>query len=167
MKKDKGKEMVIVPAILALSVILAFVVYIVSKDRPTSYDLAEVVYSYHSSYGSMIDTADKIITISSNGQVKLTNSYNSLLEIHSIPVSKYKELQDYINERGAIFNKKLSENNSVMDGGYDSITIKIANGDEKTVGGYMISNSKYSQIIDKIVEIVGHDNINNYEDRIN
>ncbi len=165
MTKKIGKEKnntSIVIAIVALVIIMAIIVYFMGKNKPTNYEIKTITYSYSASFGLEKDTALKRVIINSDGMVILKNDFDSLVENYTISSNEYKELHDYVNERGSIFDQELNQNLAVSDGSYNYLSIILSNGDEKTVGGYMITNKKFDEIRDKIIEIVGQNKINNY-----
>ena len=165
-KERNNKKMNTILLIVGIVLILAVIICLILKRRPTNYDITSITYSFSSSFGREVDHAKKYVIINSDGTVIFKNDYDLLVENHTISDDDYKKLHDYINERGFIFDGKVHEDNSVLDGGYSGLSIKLASGEEKKVSGYMVSDRDYKDIISKIVEIVGRDVISNYKSRV-
>ena len=124
-----------------------------------------IEYSTGGGYGTEINTATKTITIV-NGKITLSNSYDSTTKVISISDGKYKELTTYISNNIDVFKNKPSEDNTVLDGGYSSLKVILEDGTTYKVDGYMISNHKYNQIVNKIFESFDKSIYNEYVNNI-
>lgn len=154
---------------VAFAVIIIATIVIISSMKNKSYndyEIIEISYSYGGGFGTIVDTANKTITFTPDGIVKLSNSYNSYTETFNIDQSKYNELHDLIKENLSLFEEKPKEDKNVLDGGNSSIQIKLKNGQIKEIGGYMIENKKFHKIKNKIYEIIDYKRLNQYEDNI-
>lgn len=160
------KKKIITIAIVALIVIAAII--IVSLIKTNNYkrsDIVEISYSYGGGFGTIVDTSQKTITFYPNGEVKLSNNYNSYTETFNIDQNKYNELVDSILENFSLFDEKPKEEDA-LDGSSSSIKIKLKNGQSKEFGGYMINNKKYIKIKNKIYETIDYKRLNQYENNI-
>ena len=158
-----------------LSIVLFVIIVIIAgislilinnnKEKPKE-EITEISYTYGGGFGTVVDTANKTITISQNGEVVLSNSYNSYKETLNIEQSKYNNLRDYISDRISLFDEKANENSSVLDGSSSKITIKLKNGKTKEIGGYMIQNKKYIEIEKKMFETIDKTALDQYKKNI-
>ena len=148
-------------------VIIALLVIFFPKGNDYSNNkIIEINYSYGGGFGTMVDTAEKTITITNDGTVVLSNDYNSYTESFNLSKSKYMELSNYIHDRISLFNEKAQEDVNVLDGGFSSIKIKLDNGETKKIGGYMIKNKKFNEIEVKISKIIDSDKLHQYHKNI-
>ena len=133
-----------------------------SNDTNINY----IEYAYGGGYGTMADTATKRIIIKSDLTVQFSNDYNNSTKIFKISSDKYNELCAYIIDNSSIFINKPKENMNVMDGGSSHIIVKTTDGQEYNVGGYMITDKKYTNMKTKIIDIAGKKRFNNYANSI-
>ncbi len=172
------KKLLLIVIIVLVAIIVATTLIVLSiknknnkdnkiiDDDNKNYEIVEIIYSYGGGFGTMADTADRTITFTPNGKVKLSNSFNSYTETLNIDKSKYAELKDFITKYISLFDEEPEENTGVLDGGHSSIKLKLENGQSKEIGGYMITNKNYDKIKDKIYEIVGTEKIRQYDSNI-
>ena len=154
---------------VAFAIIIIATILIISSMKNKNYndyEIIEISYSYGGGFGTIVDTANKTITFTPDGIVKLSNSYNSYTETFNIDQSKYNELHDLIKENLSLFEEKPKEAKDVLDGSYSSIRIKLKNGQAKEIGGYMIKNQIFDKIKNKIYEIIDYKKLNQYKDNI-
>ena len=154
---------------VAFAIIIIATILIISSMKNKNYndyEIIEISYSYGGGFGTIVDTANKTITFTPDGIVKISNSYNSYTETFNIDQSKYNELHDLIKENLSLFEEKPKEDKDVLDGSYSSIRIKLKNGQSKEIGGYMIKNQNFDKIKNKIYEIIDYKKLNQYKDNI-
>ena len=162
----KNKPLSIVIFVIIVIIAGISLILINNNKEKTKEEIVEISYTYGGGFGTIIDTANKTITISQNGEVVLSNSYNSYKETLNIEQSKYNELSDYISDRITLFDEKANENSSVLDGSSSKISIKLKNDEVKVIGGYMIQNKKFNEIEKKIFEVIDKEALNQYEKNI-
>ncbi len=126
-------------------------------------NIATIVYSFGGGYGTLASTASRIITIYSDGHVLFSNSYNDYVEESDIEITGYNELKSFINARKDIFNRGVKENHNVSDGGSSHIKIILDNGEEYTVGGYMVDDNTFGEIVNKIYRTIDSNKFNEYQ----
>ena len=158
------KKKNIIIAVLTLIVVIAFIA--VSSLRYKSSDIVSIEYSISSSYGTMADTATRYVKFTPDGKVLLSNSYDSSTDSFNIKKEEYDDLANYINKRISEFDKKAKEDLDVMDGNKSRITIKFKNGKNKSLGGYMVSNKTYNEMVEKINALIDNDTYRNYSHNI-
>ncbi len=162
----KNKKIPIITVSFIIIIIAAVtIISLMKNNNIIDSKITEISYSYGDGYGTIIDTAYKTITITQEGKVVLSNSYNSYTETFDIDQSKYKELSDFIVNRLSVFSK-VKEDNDVLDGNSSSIMIKLKDGQTKKIGGYMVKDKKYNDIKDKIYEIIDSKKLEQYEKNI-
>ena len=157
------KKIIIIIAILAIALIA---IKFFTRKNYSDVEITEIQFSHGGGYGTFISTATKTITFTPDGQVTLSNSYNSYTESFHISKSKYNELSNYILERMSLFDEKAKEEEGVMDGGSSYLTVKLNTGETKNIGGYMIKNTKFNEIKEKIYKLVDSDKRSQYADNI-
>ena len=165
--------LIVLVAIIVATVVIVLLVKnknsegqeIIEKDNKNA-EIVEIIYSYGGGFGTMADTADKIVTFTPDGKVKLSNSYNSYTETVNIGQSKYDELKDFVTNYISLFDEKPEEEKGVLDGGHSSIQVKFKNGKSKKIGGYMIKNKNYDKVENKIREIVDNNRLSQYRSKI-
>lgn len=162
----KNKKILIL--IIAVSVILiATIVFrFISYENYSNLDIIKVTYSYGGGYGTEADTATKTITINSDGSVIFTNSYNSLTKDVNISSSDYEKLTNFIKKKMSLFNSIIITEDDVYDGTSSHITIESKEGKTYEVGGYMVSNKKYKEIKNMIMDTVGVETFREYVNSI-
>ena len=141
-------------------------VNMIEKDNDdTDQVIVEVSYSYGGGYGTRISAASKRISINSEGTAKFTNSYNSYEKTIDIDKDKYYKLVDYINLHKNIFDG-VNESKDIMDGFSSSLMIKTENGQTYKIGGYMVEDEAYQEIVWMIYDIVDREVFDEYVDNI-
>ena len=159
----KKRYVIIIGGILLL---LGIVLYVRNLTIRNDSGINYIEYSYGGGYGTIADTATKTIKISGNGKVVFSNSYNNSVQKFRISQETYNDLCQYIEENSSIFIIKPHENNNVLDAGSADITIRYDDGAEYTVGGYAISNQKFSDMEEHIIDAVGRERFYEYVDSI-
>ena len=160
------KILIIISCIVLLLIGVVIALILTNKEEKTTHNIIEVRFSYGGGFGTEIDTASKIFTFTKDGKLILTNSYDSHKEEIEFGKDKYEDLCEVINDNYSIFEKKVKEDNDVMDGGSSYIYIKLEDGKEYEVGGYMVRNEEFNNIKTKIFELVDKDVINEYKKNI-
>ena len=141
-------------------------VNMIEKDNDdTDQVIVEVSYSYGGGYGTEISAASKRISINFEGTAKFTNSYNSYEKTIDIDKDKYYKLVDYINLHKNIFDG-VNESKDIMDGFSSSLMIKTENGQTYKIGGYMVEDEVYQEIVWMIYDIVDREVFDEYVDNI-
>ena len=141
-------------------------VNMIEKDNDdTDQVIVEVSYSYGGGYGTRISAASKRISINFEGTAKFTNSYNSYEKTIDIDKDKYYKLVDYINLHKNIFDG-VNESKDIMDGFSSSLMIKTENGQTYKIGGYMVEDEVYQEIVWMIYDIVDREVFDEYVDNI-
>lgn len=157
---------IIIFILICILGVTIFIILSMKNNNHKNYEIIEISYSYGGGFGTVITTSEKEITFSSNGEVKLSNKYNSYTESFTIDQSKYNELKEIIIDNISLFDEKPKEDKEVSDGGYSTIQIKLKDGQIKKNGGYMIKNKKYAIIENKIYEIIDYKRLDQYEKNI-
>ena len=141
----------------------------INKIEKDNYDtdqvIVEVTYSYGGGYGTQIAAASKRISINFEGTAKFTNDYNSYEKTVDIDKDKYYKLVDYINLHKNIFDG-VNESKDIMDGFSSSLMIKTENGQTYKIGGYMVEDEVYQEIVWMIYDIVDREVFDEYVDNI-
>ncbi len=148
--------------ITSVVVVMGIIVFLTTKVFKKEYDITNIVYSYGGGYGTEITSATKTISISCDGTVTFTNSYDNSIYDYRISNDKYIELYDYINDRMHLFKERVHEENNLADGTTSHIELTLSDGTKYKFGGYMVTNKKYKDIKDKIFEIIDSDKLNEY-----
>ena len=136
------------------------------KNEKLDSDIIGIEYSFSNSYGNVVDTAKRIFKFQSDGNVLLSNDYDSSTVSFKITQKEYNELVEYISDRISVFDEKVNEETSVSDGIYSSITITLKNNSVKTMGGYMVTNKEYEEIRNKINELINNPTCESYVSNI-
>lgn len=164
MKNNNIVKIIIAALVIAL---IAYSVFsIINNNNKEEYDIVKIEYSYGGGYGTRIDTASKYITFTSDGNVTFTNGYDDSTKSYNNGVEKYNELCNYINDRSRLFTKGVSEDKDVLDGGSSHIEIVLKDGTSHKIGGYMVSDTKYKEIVHKINELINKEELLNYVENI-
>lgn len=124
-----------------------------------------IQYSSSGGYGTRAQTAKITVVFSSDGKVELTNDYDAeLKESFQVDPKDYKRLNDYIDSHMGVFSIKERENNDILDGGRDYITIKKkSDSEEYETGGYgAINDDEFAQMVSEIVKAIGEEKYNSY-----
>ena len=159
----KKKYLIIIIAVIIVVIVSILLIVLLNKNKKHEFvEIVEINYSYGGGFGTIVDTATKTLTFTPDGEVKMSNSYNSYTDTFTIDQSKYKELNEFISDRISLFDKKAKEDNDVMDGGSYRISIKLKNGETKSIGGYMIRNKEFIEIKEEILNIIDIEKLNKY-----
>lgn len=145
---------------------LAFITIGCEKEDHKYGEIVNIQYSFSGGYGTIEDVATRYITIKSDGNVILTNDYDSTTASFDISKEQFDELAKYVYDRIDLFERKVKEENDVLDGGTSRITIEFDNGETKSVGGYMVSDKSYSEISEKISELKDNEVYKEYNKNI-
>ena len=161
------KNLKIILIIIIVSLLILFAYCAIKKyyaiQNIINSDIISIIYSEQGGYGTKQQIATKKVEITNEGYVIYTNNYNEIFtEKFSIDISKFKTLNNYVVENIEIFTTNLKEERYVSDGGSSYITIKLADGRDFTIGGYMITNKSFSKLVDKILEITDKNRFNSY-----
>ena len=160
------KKSLSVPVFIIMIILLGVVWYFVYNKNLFDENKVFVEYYYYS--GGMVELANPnyifYIKITPN-KAKLTNSDSSYSKVIDINNEKITELKELINsyDLAKLENDiKLSDKGQAVDGGECHITIYL--GDKKyKLGGYEINNTDFNIIKDKIVGIVGENQIKDFQ----
>ena len=149
--------------LLILLPLVILIIWLCCLNKNKNIDgIVEVRYSTNDSYGTESSTSSMVAVISKDGIVTFANSYNAESTSLNISPEKFSELVKVINDNSSIFYNKVKEDENISDGSYSYITIKTVDG-EMTVGGYMVSDQKYINIENKILEVVGKETFFKYK----
>lgn len=168
MNKSNIKYIIIIVILVFLIgfVIWKFFLNDSNTEIKNNSDITVVKYSVGGGFGTIASTATKTMTFTKDGKLVFSNTYNSDTKDINLGVEKYNELCNYINDRMSLFTEDANENNEILDGLDFSLEITLKDGNTYKVGGYMISNPKFNEIVDKIYELIDMTEWNEYRDNL-
>ncbi len=139
----------------------------VNEERPP-HNIKSLVISTGGGFGSRAGTHRIEIEFIGN-TVSLKTTLNEfkdkketkLKEELNVSSEDIEDLYEFVRENMWDFENNLKENTDILDGSITYITIN-----EKKYGGYMISNKSFHEVINKAIEIVTQDKINEFRNKI-
>ena len=161
------KKIFIILVISIIVVIAISIIYLKVNKKISVLDIEYIEYSIGGGFGTIADCATKTISINSKGYVKFENTYNkNLIEEFEVDNEDITELIEYIKQNSNVLLKKDISNENAMDASTEYLTVKIKNGKEYKVGGYCVIDNQFDNIANKIIETVGKDKYQKYNNDV-
>ena len=170
MNKNRVKFVIIIVVIL-IDFIYLYVLkykrdYLKENTVPNEF---VITYKYGGGYTTYANQLERYIMIDHNGDVviELTDPNIEVDPmLYSVSRDKARELVEYLIKNNFKNIKEDLSNNNITDMSNNYINLQYP-GYDKTVGGYgSTSNKRFSKYVDKFIETVGKDKIEEFKDRV-
>ena len=162
--------MIIASCVVALVLAIILIIVLTKKDdngggekELDDHKIVEIRYSVGGGFGTIEDVATRHMTFTIDGKLVYSNEYDSTTKEVDFGRDKFKKLCDYINENFSVFENGVEEDRTVLDGGSSHLYIKLKDGKEYEVGGYMVSDKTYKKIVSKIIDSIDYEEFREYD----